>query len=117
MAKGVTKIADYGFCKDDSDIFGQIAQGPITTYVSSYNDLWRNYAGGAITRYDDCDVFIYNHMVLIVGWKIVDGYEVFIVKNDWGEDWGENGYAYVDTYRGNEKGVCGIKKAPFYVVL
>ena len=30
------------------------------------------------------------HAVLIVGWD--DAEECFIVKNSWGENWGENGY-------------------------
>ena len=97
----------------------QISQGPINVYVDATNDVWRNYQGGAITRYDDCagDEFSYNHMVLIVGWKVVDGYQSFIVKNSWGEDWGDNGYVYIDSYREDEVGVCGINRAPFYVVL
>ena len=34
--------------------------------------------------------FLGGHAVLVVGWDDVE--ECFIVKNSWGEDWGENGY-------------------------
>jgi C1A family cysteine protease len=34
--------------------------------------------------------FLGGHAIIIVGWD--DAEECFIVKNSWGEDWGENGY-------------------------
>ncbi len=60
-----------------------------------------------------------NHGVVIVGWdddKVVPGapgYGAFIVRNSWGQDWGEGGYFYVsyyDTRIGLEDNACFVVK-------
>ncbi len=37
-----------------------------------------------------------NHMVVIVGWDDNYGNGAFIIRNSWGEYWGENGYGYIE---------------------
>lgn len=37
-----------------------------------------------------------NHMVVIVGWDDNYGNGAFIIRNSWGESWGENGYGYIE---------------------
>lgn len=42
------------------------------------------------------------HAMLVVGYSDVD--QVFIVRNSWGEEWGDNGYCYIPyDYMMNEK--------------
>ena len=36
------------------------------------------------------------HAVLIVGWKIIDGKEYWIILNSWGTEWGDHGFGYVE---------------------
>jgi len=40
-----------------------------------------------------------NHAVSIVGWDDTDGY--WILRNSWGEAWGEDGYMYIDYTSAN----------------
>lgn len=35
------------------------------------------------------------HSILIIGWGIKDGIEYYLIKNTWGENWGDGGYAKV----------------------
>ncbi len=75
-----------------------MANGPVCTSVDA-NTAWDDYAGGII----DVSGSGTNHLVLIVGWddRMGDG-GVWIVKNSWGNDWGNSGYCYV------EYGSCNI---------
>lgn len=39
--------------------------------------------------------WIGNHMMLIIGWKKINGAEHWIVLNSWGSWWGDNGLCYI----------------------
>jgi len=47
-----------------------------------------------------------NHAAAAVGYGSEDGIEYYIIKNSWGEYWGENGYVRIAIQDGT--GVCGI---------
>lgn len=75
--------------------FGYLAKGPIG--ISSYvTDNWFYYTGG-IYSIKECNSNSSNHAVIAVGWGIdtdTNGNvtEYAIVRNSWGESWGEKGY-------------------------
>lgn len=37
-----------------------------------------------------------NHIVLVVGYGIMDGKQYWLIKNTWGEDWGNAGYVSIN---------------------
>jgi len=85
--------------------------GPISI-AYEVTDEFEDYEGGVFSD-PDCstspdDV---NHAVLAVGYNATGGY--YIVKNSWGEDWGINGYFYI------EMGVnmCGLADCASYPLL
>lgn len=52
-----------------------------------------------------------NHSILIVGYNLEEKTPYFIIKNSYGDSWGEKGFAkleIVDT----ERGTCGIHRYP-----
>ncbi len=80
--------------------------GPVSVGIYA-SDALRAYAGGV---FNACEPGFSNHSVVIVGWD--DNYEgegVWIVKNSWGDDWGDDGYFYM-PYRCNRlgEGACFV---------
>jgi cathepsin F len=85
-----------------------VKYGPLA--VGIHADNMQNYTGGIIDESASvCPPSKINHAVNLVGYGEQNGKKFWIVKNSWGEDWGENGYFKIA--RG--KGTCGINE---YVV-
>jgi hypothetical protein len=75
--------------------------------VDSANDAFKFYSDGIISSGcgDSSDEFL-----LAVGYGKDDetGKDYFLVKNNYGLDWGEDGYARI-AMNGDGKGICGIQ--------
>lgn len=74
----------------DADIKSLLMVSPLAIAIDSTD--WEYYTGGIWQCSPTGDV---NHAVLLVGYTS-DG-QSWIIKNQWGNDWGENGYMYVST--------------------
>ncbi|XP_066992744.2 cathepsin L [Anabrus simplex] len=85
--------------------------GPVSVAMNAGLDSFGYYASGIY--YDaDCkgQYWYLNHAVLVVGYGTEDGSDYWIVKNSWGDDWGESGYFRISTKNNN----CGIATEPVY---
>jgi len=71
------------------------ARGPVSAGVNA--EPLVNYKGGVV---QDNNFFhkLINHIVSIVGWDFdpTTGVEYWIVRNSWGQYWGENGYFRIE---------------------
>ena len=57
-----------------------------------------------------------DHALVAVGYgTTADGQDFWMLKNSWGEHWGERGFMYVPRNTGG-KGACGLAAAPGYAV-
>lgn len=75
---------------------------------------FRFYKSGVFTS-DTCgstsmDV---NHAVVAVGYGVEDGVSYWLIKNSWGESWGDNGYFKMEM----GKNMCGVATCASYPVV
>lgn len=79
--------------------------GPVAVSVAANN--WFNYYGGI---FDTCDNIV-NHAVTLYGYGRKGADKYWLVKNSWGEDWGENGFIRVLRHD-SEDAFCGVDTDP-----
>ena len=75
--------------------------GAVQSSISAVDESFREYKGGI---YESCSSNITTHGVLLVGYGTEDGTDFWILKNSWGQHWGEGGY--MRMRRG--VGECGV---------
>jgi cathepsin L len=75
-----------------------IEHGPLVAPIH-YDACLVNYKGGVFNEKNFGKV---NHVVLLVGWDDEKG--AWLVKNSWGEEWGEKGFGWI-KYGSNNIGV------------
>lgn len=64
--------------------------GPVAVAVNALT--WQNYLGGVIQFHCDSSLDMLNHAVQIVGYDLTAEIPHYIVRNSWGESFGEKGY-------------------------
>ena len=84
-------IAEYGEVSGEKEIMAEVyARGPVAAGIDA--NLLDEYTGGVLTPPADYEYEI-NHIVAIVGWgETKAGEKYWIVRNSWGEYWGEMGF-------------------------
>ncbi len=103
-----TQIADWVKISDAEGAKNWLSQvGPVTASMAVYEDF-QNYKSGVYkhTTGKDCG----GHAITIVGYDDEEG--VWICKNSWGTDWGDNGWFKI-AYDQCE---IGSTRRPFYGV-
>jgi cathepsin L len=93
-----------------------VAKGPVSIAIEADTSVFQHYTGGVISS-SLCGTNL-DHGVLIVGYGTEsDGTDYWIVKNSWGETWGENGYVRIARSDDeNSSGVCGVAMQPSFPV-
>ncbi|KAJ8922491.1 hypothetical protein NQ315_007519 [Exocentrus adspersus] len=99
-------VKDYSchdFVGSEEGILRLLAlNGPVAVAINALS--WQNYVGGVIQFHCDGNPSKLNHAVEIVGYDLSKEVPYYIVKNSWGEDFGDNGYLYVAI----GKNMCGL---------
>ena len=87
--------------------------GPLSVAVDAGSDFFRFYKRGVFDHADVCGTEL-NHAIAIVGYSNTESDDTpyWIVRNSWGDDWGEDGYIRM-AIRGGD-GVCGINLEPTF---
>ncbi|XP_067008532.2 dipeptidyl peptidase 1 [Anabrus simplex] len=101
----------YGGCNELQMQLALVREGPLSVSFEVESDFY-HYEGGIYhhTNAFSFDPFVLvNHAVLLVGYGVdeITGENYWIVRNSWGDSWGENGYFRIR--RGtNEVGIESI---------
>ncbi|KMT04501.1 hypothetical protein BVRB_8g181670 [Beta vulgaris subsp. vulgaris] len=87
---------------DEETLMQAVSQQPISIGIDANGFEFLNYNGGVFNG--ECGQQI-NHAVTIVGYDTdTDGNNYWLLKNSWGETWGENGYMKIIR----DQNQCGI---------
>ena len=113
--KGIYKVGS-----SFEQISRALSYGPIAAQIDGNSWMLKNYKKGIINKFSSCGQNI-DHAVLIVG----HGYDratkqnYLIIKNSWGTEWGEKGYARLsaDVTPKYPKGMCGIYSRPIMAMI
>ena len=95
-----------------------VAKQPVSVAIQANISSFQFYKRG-VYQDPECGDQL-DHGVLIVGYgkdKLYD-LDYWIVKNSWGEMWGENGYIRIlRNYKDSESGMCGIAMQPSFPIV
>jgi len=92
---GIWKVTEFDAVPTDpTSIATMLASGSDVWFSMDIGNSWMNPAGDTIADWDDNSIDG-GHAVLLSGYRHVNGQRQFLVHNSWGNQWGNNGFAYI----------------------
>jgi len=114
--KNVVKITNYSDVTPNNEkaLKRAVAQQPVSVAIQANTQSFQHYSGGIYSDIN-CGTQL-DHGVLVVGYgtELLKGIDYWIVKNSWGESWGDNGYIKILRNFNDSRGLCGIAMQPSF---
>ncbi|XP_039132573.1 ervatamin-C-like [Dioscorea cayenensis subsp. rotundata] len=113
--KKVVSIDDYKMVTQQNEfaLMEAAANQPVAVIVEAYERNFQLYKKGIFTTYCGTKV---DHAVTIVGYDSTGGVDYWIIKNSWGDFWGEAGYLRLQRNIQDRAGKCGVAEWPYYPI-
>jgi hypothetical protein len=114
--KHAASIDDYIVLENSwEELKSAIYMQPVSVAVNAMGAEFRFYSGGILT-YDDCQPDwrnspnLINHAVVAVGYGYDEDsdLEYIVIKNSWGDQWGERGFARIAIQGSEFNATCGL---------
>lgn len=102
--EAVISVKNYYVLADETDMINYVkTTGPLAVCIDATD--WNTYTSGVVTV---CPVTEVDHCAQITGYNMDGNY--WIIRNQWGGQWGESGYIYVQA----GTNLCGIASEAIY---
>nr|ACG25394.1 thiol protease SEN102 precursor [Zea mays] len=103
---------------NEAELERAVAERPVAVFIDA-SRAFQFYKSGVFSG--PCDTTTVNHVVTVVGYGSTGsdsgGRKYWIVKNSWGQGWGENGYVRMARRVRAREGMCAIAIEPYYPVM
>ncbi|XVF40357.1 hypothetical protein PTKIN_Ptkin01aG0107000 [Pterospermum kingtungense] len=92
---------------DEEALLKAVANQPVSVALDGSGPEFRSYSSGVFNG--DCGSAL-THAVTIIGYGTSDedGKKYWLIKNSWGQSWGENGYMRIERDVATPGGLCGL---------
>jgi len=98
-AKVVAKISSWKYATSKKNetlmVNNLVSWNPLSVCLCA--ETWQDYQSGVITPSDCCTDM--DHCVDLIGYDTQKNPKRYLVRNSWGEDWGEKGYVYLEMFK------------------
>jgi len=108
---GITGFKDVT-PKSPAQLQAAVAQQPVSVAIEADTEVFQSYSQGIISS-TGCGTSL-DHGVLVVGYGSESGKDYWILKNSWGEDWGEKGFFRILRESKSGPGICGLQLQASY---
>ena len=104
---------------NETALLQSVVSQPVGVSIDFSSKYFQNYRGGVVTLDllgADCGKGDLNHAVTVIGYGSSKDLDYWIIKNSWGDGWGEGGYFRLQRNTGVAHGVCGVNRFGQYAV-
>ncbi|KAK7389058.1 hypothetical protein VNO78_23890 [Psophocarpus tetragonolobus] len=98
---------------NEKALLNAVANQPVAAAIHASDNNFRFYSGGILTG--SCGTTL-DHGVTIVGYGTDNGTNYWLIKNSWGQKWGEQGYMRIQRDIAFKEGMCGIAMLASYPI-